>query len=64
MRKLMKYKIGMKIKILNMKDDPTYKNKIGKITFIDDLDQLHGTWGSLAVIPQIDKIKIIKEKKQ
>ncbi len=57
----MQYKIGMKIKIIEMKDEPMYSNKVGIIKRIDDLGQLHGTWGSLAIIPQIDKIEIIKE---
>ena len=57
----MQYKIGMKIKILEMKDEPTYKNKVGVIKHIDDFGQLHGTWGSLAIIPEVDKIEIIKE---
>ena len=57
----MQYKIGMKIKIIEMKDEPNYTNKIGIIKHIDDLGQLHGTWGSLAIIPEVDKIEIIKE---
>ena len=57
----MKYKIGMKIKIIKMKDEPNYTNKVGIIKYIDDLGQLHGSWGSLAIIPEVDKIEIIKE---
>ena len=57
----MKYKIRMKIKILYMVDEPLYTNRIGIIQSIDAIGQLHGTWGSLAIIPTIDKIKIIKE---
>lgn len=57
----MQYKIGMKIKIIEMKDEPMYSNKVGIIKRIDDLGQLHGTWGSLAIIPKVDKIEIIKE---
>lgn len=58
----MKYKIGMKIKIIEMKDEPNYTNKVGIIKYIDDLGQLHGSWGSLAIIPEVDKIEIIKEQ--
>ena len=57
----MKYKIGMKIKIIEMKGEPNYTNKIGFIKYIDDLGQLHGAWGSLAIIPKLDRIEIIKE---
>lgn len=57
----MKYKIGMKIKIIEMKGEPNYTNKIGFIKYIDDLGQLHGSWGSLAIIPKLDRIEIIKE---
>lgn len=56
----MKYEIGMKLKIIHMKDEPQYKNKIGIITNIDDLGQLHGTWGSLAVIPEIDDFVLLE----
>ena len=54
-----KYKIGMKLKIIKMKNEPTYTNKIGTIIMIDDWGQLHGTWGFCAVIPEIDKFIII-----
>ena len=56
----MKYEIGMKIKIINMKNEPQYNNKIGVIVHIDALGQLHGTWGSLAIIPEIDTIEILE----
>ena len=54
-------KIGDKIKIISMKNEPTYKDKIGIITNIDSLNQLHGTWGGLAIIPEIDKYEIIED---
>lgn len=59
--KNMRFEIGMKIKIIEMKDESSYNNKIGIITHIDDLGQLHGTWGGLAIIPEEDKIEILKE---
>ena len=31
----------------------------GIVKHIDDIGQLHGTWGSLAVITGVDKITII-----
>ena len=57
----MNIKIGDKIKIINMYEEPSYANKVGIITFIDDIGQLFGTWGSLAIIPEIDKFEILNE---
>lgn len=58
----MKYKIGTKIKIIYMEGEPDYTNKVGIIEHIDDLGQLHGTWGSLAIIPDVDNFEILEEK--
>lgn len=33
----------------------------GVVEYVDDMGQLHGTWGGLAVIPGVDEIKIIKQ---
>lgn len=30
----------------------------GAIKFIDDIRQIHGTWGSLALIPEVDDFEI------
>ena len=54
-----KLKIGCYIKIIEMKDEPNYKDKIGKVLFIDDAKQLHGTWGGCAVVPEVDKFEIL-----
>lgn len=56
-----KIKAGDKIKIISMKDEPDYDNRIGVVEYIDDAGQLHGSWGSLAVIPDVDQFEIIKE---
>lgn len=53
------YKIGDTIIIEEMKGEPGYKNKTGKITSIDGIDQLHGTWGGLAVVPDVDEFRKI-----
>lgn len=47
-------KIGSIIKIKSMYNEPQYKDKIGVVKWIDDLGQLHGTWGSCAIIPEVD----------
>lgn len=64
----MNYRIGDRIRIIKMADcngadtQATAMNgKTGTVTYVDGIGQLHGTWGGLAVIPQIDKIEIINE---
>lgn len=42
-------KIGDRIRIVNMKGEEHYKGLEGVIEFIDGINQLHGTWGGLAV---------------
>lgn len=54
-------KVGDKIKIIYMQDEPRYSGKEGVIEFIDSLGQLHGTWGGLAVIPEEDIIELVGE---
>jgi hypothetical protein len=57
----MKYKnlIGKKIRIINMLNEQNYAGKIGVVTHIDDMGQIHGTWGGLAIIPEVDTFEII-----
>ena len=53
------FKVGDKIRIIHMEDSwsgVTYAGKEGVIDHIDDRGQLWGTWGGLAVIPEIDTI--------
>ena len=61
----MKAKVGDVIKIIsvytdNGKDKAAAEmvGKVGTIERIDDMGQLHGTWGSLAVIPEVDTFEI------
>lgn len=55
-------KVGDIIKIISMLNEPQYKDKIGVVKWIDDLGQLHGTWGSCAIIPEVDVYRIIVKK--
>ncbi len=62
-----KIKIGRKIRIINLfdnngkdKETSKYAGRVGIVQLIDSLGQLHGTWGSLAVIPEIDEFEFIK----
>ena len=55
------FKIGDKIRIIEMKGEDRYNGREGVIEFIDGLNQLHGTWGGLAVIPEQDTIELISD---
>ena len=52
--------IGKKIKIINMLGEPNYAGKEGIVTYIDDIGQIHGTWGGLAILPEVDTFEIIE----
>ena len=56
----MDVKIGDTIKIVCMVGEPDYDGMIGVVDHIDDAGQLHGTWGSLAVIPELDEFEVIE----
>ena len=57
----MEVKKGDKIRIIELKDPyaKDYAGKEGYVTLIDDMGQLHGTWGGLAIIPEIDEFIIL-----
>lgn len=52
-------KTGKWIRIISMSDEPHYTGRIGQITHIDDIGQLHGTWGGLAIMPGEDLFEVI-----
>lgn len=56
-----KLKIGTYIKITKMKDEHAYDGKIGKVFLIDDANQIHGTWGGCALIPEVDSFIALPE---
>ena len=45
----MEYKVGDKLRIIEMVGEPNYANRVGVVEYIDDIGQLHGTWGGLAI---------------
>ena len=54
------------IRIISMNDNggkdkhaAAYAGKIGLVTYVDSICQLHGTWGGLAVIPAEDKFEVL-----
>lgn len=53
--------IGKRIRIIEMYGEPQYTGKEGSITHIDDMEQIHGTWGGCAIVPGIDSFEIIEE---
>ncbi len=56
----MKAKVGDTIKIIHLKgEDDRYDGRTGIVEHIDGIGQLHGTWGSLAVIPEEDEFIVI-----
>lgn len=56
------YKVGMKIRIIDMAGEPQYAGKEGEILRIDSMGQIHGTWGGCAVIPGEDSFVVLKDK--
>ena len=55
-------KVGDTIRIIQMCGVPDYSGREGVIQHIDDIGQLHGTWGGLAVVPDGDSFEIIQKK--
>ena len=56
-----KVKIGDLIKVIKMEGEPDYSNRVGTVTAIDGIGQLHGTWGGLAIIPEKDTYQVLNE---
>lgn len=59
----MNAKIGDRIRIINMEGEPQYTGKEGVVEHIDSMNQLHGTWGGLAVQPENDTFVVIGRAK-
>lgn len=60
-------KVGDTIRIIKMDDCGydsavhAYAGKTGVVEHIDGIGDLHGTWGSLAVVPGADEFEVIQE---
>lgn len=52
--------VGDIIKIISMKGEPQYTGALGKVTHIDDIGQIHGTWGGCALIDGVDDYVVVK----
>ena len=57
----MEVKVGDKIHITLMVGEPQYTDKEGIVTKVDDIGQIHGTWGGCALIPNEDEFEIIEK---
>lgn len=58
---MIEFKTGMKVRIIHLDgEDNRYDGKEGIIEHIDGIGQLHGTWGSLAIIPEVDKFEVVE----
>ena len=53
--------VGKTIKILDMAGEKEYKGRMGVVKLVDDMGQLHGTWGGLALIPAEDQFEIVEQ---
>ena len=56
----MNVKIGDKIRINYMDGEPQYSGKEGTVIHIDDMGQIHGSWGGCALIPGVDEFEVIE----
>lgn len=57
-------KVGDKIRIVYMNGEPRYSGRVGIVEHIDDIGQIHGSWGGCALIPGVDQYKLIEEKNE
>lgn len=57
----MDVKVGDLIEIDEMFDEPQYRSKTGIVQYIDDIKQIHGTWGGCALIPDIDEFHVVRK---
>jgi len=60
-RELESLYLGKTIEIVNLADEPfvSYGGRTGLVEYIDDIGMLHGTWGSLAIIPEVDEFIVL-----
>lgn len=53
-------KIGDRIRIIYMAGEPQYTGREGTVSHIDDMGQIHGSWGGLALHEDEDAYEIIE----
>jgi rubrerythrin len=55
-------KPGDKIRVIDMAGEPHYAGRTGEVEYIDDMGQIHGTWGGCALIPEEDTYELIVDE--
>ena len=60
--KLRKTLVGAIIRIVAMEGEPQYTDRVGVVESVDDIGQIHGTWGGCAIIPETDDYVVLKKK--
>lgn len=55
--------VGRYARIISMEGEPQYEGRIGKVIFVDDIGQIHGTWGGCAIIPETDRYELLPEER-
>ena len=54
------FKPGMKVRIIHLDgEDNRYDDIEGVIEYVDAIGQLHGSWGGLAIIPDVDEFELV-----
>ena len=51
--------VGKIIRIDEMAGELQYSGKVGTVEFVDDIGQMHGTWGGCAVVPGEDRFTVL-----
>lgn len=52
--------IGDRIRINYMKGEPQYTGAEGIVRYIDDIGDIHGSWGGCAIVPDVDEYEVIE----
>lgn len=53
--------LGRRLRIDEMLGEPKFTGKIGTVTSVDDIGQLHGTWGGCALVPGTDAFTFLDD---
>ncbi len=56
--------VGDLIKIIYMDGEPQYCGKTGFVELIDDIGQIHGSWGGCALIENVDIFEILSKNNE
>ena len=52
--------MGKTVYIDDMDGEPDYCGRVGKVTRVDDMGQLHGTWGGCALLVGVDRFHVVE----